>query len=48
MKNIYQSASALELAVKNETGHEEELLEKVLSELQPVIAGLEKLRKKSL
>jgi signal transduction histidine kinase/CheY-like chemotaxis protein len=48
MKNIYQSASALELTVKNETGHEEELLEKVLSELQPVIAGLEKLRKKSL
>nr|WP_321395674.1 response regulator [uncultured Desulfobacter sp.] len=47
MKHIYQSASALELAVKNATGHEEELLETLLSELKTVVAGLEKLREES-
>nr|WP_319493327.1 response regulator [uncultured Desulfobacter sp.] len=48
MKHIYQSASALELAVKNATGHEEELLETLLSELKTVVAGLEKLREESV
>ena len=42
MKHLHQAAAALDLALKNETGHGEELLETVLSELQPIVDGLEK------
>lgn len=45
MKHIYKSACALELAVKNNAENTDELLETVVSELQPVLSGLEKLRK---
>lgn len=39
---------ALEAALKNKIGNKDELLEKLIVGLQPVVAGLQKLRKESL
>ena len=43
MTDLYQAATALDLALKNESGHGEDLLGTVISELQSIADGLEKL-----